>query len=228
MSGALAPRSRGLALVAVALAGAAAAEAQERRLEVGGTLGWTSSDGVRGRVIGTSRLPVTGITPDDGLSYSLFASYFVNENVQLGLQAARQESELRVTGAAPFEIGAMDIESYHAVSTTLLGDDDLWARPYFLFGLGVTRFGRVNFTGLDGLPRNFKARTRFSPTLGTGAKFYLRSRKYGVNVGVRWTPTFLRSRSEGFWCDPYWGCFLAGNDQVAHQLEVGGGFQLRF
>ena len=228
MTGVLARRSRWLAMVAVALAGAAAAEAQERRLELGGTLGWTLSDGVSGRAIGTSRLPVTGITPDDGLSYSLFASYFLNENVQLGLQVGRQESELRVTGLAPIEIGAMDIETYHAVSTTLLGDDDLWARPYFLFGLGVTRFGRVNFTGLDGLPRGFKARTRFSPTIGTGAKFYLRSRKYGVNVGVRWTPTYLRSSSEGFWCDPYWGCFLADNDQFAHQLEIGAGLQVRF
>jgi hypothetical protein len=208
--------------------GASTAAAQERRLEVGGTLGWTLSDGVRGRVVGTSGRLATGIAPEDGLSYSLFASYFINENVQLGLQLGRQESELRVTGEPSFEVGAMDIETLHAVSTTLLGDDDLRARPYFLFGLGVTRFGRVNFTGLDGQPRAFKARTRFSPTLGTGLKYYLRSRKYGLNLGVRWTPTFLQSDRDGFWCDPYWGCFLAGDSQFANQLEIAGGIQLRF
>ena len=219
---------RWLAVAAVALVGASTAAAQERRLEVGGNVGWTLSDGVRGRVVGTSGRLATGVTPDDGLSYSLFANYFINENVQLGLQVSRQESELRVTGEPPFEIGALDIEGYHAISTTLLGDDDLRARPYFLFGLGVTRFGRVNFTGLDGLPRAFKARTRFSPTIGTGLKYYLRSRKYGFNLGVRWTPTFLQSGSDGFWCDPYWGCFLADDSQFANQLELAGGIQLRF
>ena len=228
MTGVLAGPSRWLALAVVALV-AGPAEAQQRRLEIGGTVGWTLSDGVRGRLRGTSGLPVNGIAPDDGLSYSLFASYFVNENIQLGRQAARQESELRVTGETDREIGAMDVESYHVVSTTLLGDDELWARPYFLFGVGVTRFGRANFTGLDGLPRSFKPRMRFSPTIGTGVKFYLRPRnKYGLNLGVRWTPTFLHSGSEGFWCDPYWGCFLTNNSQFAHQVELGGGVQVRF
>lgn len=210
--------------------GASTAGAQERRLEVGGNVGWTWSDGVSraSGVTGTSGLLATGIAPEDGLSYAFFASYFVNENLQLGIQLGRQESELRVTGEQPVEVGGMGVENYHAVSTLLMGDDDLQARPYFLLGLGVTRFSRVNFTGLDGVTRAFPDKTRFSPTLGTGVKFYLRSHKYGLNLGVRWTPTFLKSGSEGFWCDPYWGCFTADNSQFAHQLELAGGVQLRF
>jgi len=216
------------ALLAVALMGVPAASAQERRFEFGGSVGWTFSDGVHGLEVGTSGLPATGIGPENAFSYSLFASYFLNENLQLGVQAGRQESELRLKAAPPLEGGAIDIDNYHAVLTTLLGDDDLRARPYFLFGLGVTRFGHVNFTGVDGVPRFFQARTRFSPTVGTGLKYYLRSHKYGLNFGVRWTPTFLDSENAGFWCNPYWGCFLVENSQFIHQLEVAGGIQLRF
>jgi len=227
-----AARARSLAILAVTLVGASTAGAAEaeRRLEVGGNVGWTLSDGVSrtGGVTGTSGFFATGITPEDGISYAFFASYFVNENVQLGVQLGRQESELRVTGAPPVESGSIGVENYHAVSTVLMGDDQLQARPYFLFGLGLTRYSRVNFTGLDGVGRAFPSETRFSPTMGAGLKFYTRSHKYGVNLGVRWTPTFLKDGSDGFWCDPYWGCFTAANSQFAHQVEFAGGVQLRF
>jgi hypothetical protein len=219
-------------MLAVALVGTSTAGADdpERRLEVGGNVGWTWSDGVSrtGGIAGTSGLLATGITPEDGLSYAFFAAYFINQNVQLGLQLGRQESELRVTGPQPVELGGIGVENYHAMTSVLLGDDELQARPYISFGLGVTRYSRVDFTGLDGVPRAFPSKTRFSPTVGTGVKFYLPSRKYGLNLSVRWTPTFLKDGSEGFWCDPYWGCFTAGNSQFAHQLEVAGGIQLRF
>lgn len=225
----LASRRRWIAMVAVALVGVSGAGAQERRFEFGGTLGWTLSDGVNSPgVRGTSGLLATGIAPENGVSYSLFAVYFLNENLQLGVQAGRQESELRLTAEQSVELGGLGIENYHAVLTTLMGDDDLRARPYFLVGLGVTRFAQLTFTGLDGLPRYFQSRTRFSPTVGTGVKFYLPSRKYGLNLGMRWTPTFLESDSAGFWCDPYWGCFLEDNSQFIHQLELAGGVQLRF
>ena len=225
----LASRRRWLATVAVALAGVSAAGAQERRFEFGGTFGRTFSEGVHGvGVLGTSGLPATGISPEDGVSYSLFAVYFLNENLQLGVQAGRQESELHLKSAPPVDVGGLDIENYHAVLTTLMGDDDLRARPYFLIGLGVTRFSQVNFTGLDALPRSLQGRTRFSPTVGTGVKIYLPSRKYGLNLGLRWTPTFLKSGDAGFWCNPYWGCFMVENTQFVHQIELAGGIQLRF
>ena len=222
-------RSLSLPLVAVALVGVSTAAAQERRLEVGGNVGWTWSDSVRAtNILGTSGRLAPGIGPEDAVSYNLFASYFINENVQLGFQIGRQESELQVTTRPPIDLGSMGVENYHAVSTTLLGDDELQWRPYFLFGVGVTRYSRVNFTGLDGVPRALPGKTRFSPTLGTGLKFYLPSHKYGLNVGLRWTPTFIKSGSEGFWCDPYWGCFTKDDSQFAHQVELAAGVQLRF
>ena len=89
-------RARWLAVAAVALGGTTMAGAQERPLEIGGTVGWTLSDGVKrtGGIVGTSGLFATGITPADGISYAFFAGYFLNENVQLGFQLRLGRADL--------------------------------------------------------------------------------------------------------------------------------------
>jgi hypothetical protein len=63
--------------------------------------------------------------------------------------------------------------------------------------------------------------------LGAGAKFYGAS-NFGARVGVRWTPTYIKSDANGYWCDPYWGCYLTGNAQYSNQFEFNGGITLRF
>ena len=45
---------------------------------------------------------------------------------------------------------------------------------------------------------------------------------------ARWTPTYIKSDAEGWWCDPYWGCYVVGNPQYSYQLELSGGITLRF
>jgi hypothetical protein len=53
-------------------------------------------------------------------------------------------------------------------------------------------------------------------------------RTVGIKLGARWTPTYIKSDSEGWWCDPYWGCYVVGNAQYSNQFEFGGGLTLRF
>src|SRR5688572_25799829 len=123
-------RSGWLSMVLAALVGTSIAAAQERRLELGGSLGKSFADGARRAdgVFITYGLFANGITPEDSISYGLFAAYFLNENVQLGLQASRQESELEVTAEQAVEVGGFGIENYHATTTVLMGDDELQAR----------------------------------------------------------------------------------------------------
>ena len=47
-------------------------------------------------------------------------------------------------------------------------------------------------------------------------------------VGVRATPAYIKSDAAGYWCDPYWGCYLVGNAQYANQIELNGGITFRF
>jgi len=45
---------------------------------------------------------------------------------------------------------------------------------------------------------------------------------------VRWTPTYIKSDAAGWWCDPYWGCYLVGNAQYSNQFDINGGVTFRF
>ena len=41
-------------------------------------------------------------------------------------------------------------------------------------------------------------------------------------------PTYIKSDAEGYWCDPYWGCYVVGDAQYANQFEFSAGISLRF
>ena len=47
-------------------------------------------------------------------------------------------------------------------------------------------------------------------------------------IGLRWTPTYIKSDAEGYWCDPYWGCYVVGDAQYATQFDINGGVTFRF
>jgi opacity protein-like surface antigen len=99
-------------------------------------------------------------------------------------------------------------------------------RPYVLGGLGVTRCSNVTIAGvLD--TREVPSQSRFSTTWGLGVKVYP-SHNLGLFAEGRWTPTYVKTDAAGWWCDPWWGCWVVGNAQYANQLELGGGITLRF
>ena len=54
------------------------------------------------------------------------------------------------------------------------------------------------------------------------------SRTAGLRLQARWTPTYIKSDSEGCWCDPYWGCYVVGDAQYSNQYELTAGLTIRF
>ena len=50
----------------------------------------------------------------------------------------------------------------------------------------------------------------------------------GVRFGARWTPTYIKSDAAGWWCDPWWGCYVVGDAQYSNQFELSGGVAFRF
>ena len=80
-----------------------------------------------------------------------------------------------------------------------------------LIGLGATQYAEVTAT-VAGTSRDISSTSRFSGTGAFGVKVYP-----GENVGVlfegRWTPTYITTITEGWWCDPYWGCYLVGDSR---------------
>ena len=216
-----------LMAMVVALAGAAAS-AQDARVEVSGTAGWTWSDGVSA----TAAVVVPGVgtfnrvDPKDSFSWGLRLGFLVNENSEIGFLFNQQPTKLEVGGTATVELGDMKVYNYHGYYAYNFGDSDAGARPYLLIGLGATQYGSVT-TSVGGTTRTADGDTRFSGSGALGIKVFP-SPKFGIRLETRWTPTYIKSDATGWWCDPYWGCYTVGNAQYSNQFELSGGIMVRF
>ena len=205
----------------------ASAPAFAQKAELGVTFGWVISDGVDfGSSVVAPGGVYTRVDPKDSFGWGIDLGFFVGPNAEVGFLYGQQLSKLEVSGTKIVDVGDMTISTYHGTFTYNFGAHDAAVRPYLMGGLGATSFGSVDYVGNRG-PGTINSSTRFSTTWGAGAKFYGAS-KVGARVGVLWTPTYISSEAAGYWCDPYWGCYLVGDAQYSNQFEFNGGLTLRF
>lgn len=214
-------------MAAVSVLAASTAVAQQPRVEVGATVGYTSSDGVTG---GPVLIPGAGtfdeIGPKNAMSWGLRLGVMVNDNVEVGALFNQQKTQLEVGGTTTAELGDQNVNNYHGYVAYNFGDADATVRPYFLGGLGATQYG--SFTAsLGSLSRELGGDTQFSTTWALGLKLNA-GQNLGVRLEGRWTPTYIKSDAEGWWCDPYWGCYTVGDAQYSNQFEISGGLHFRF
>jgi hypothetical protein len=205
----------------------ASAPAFAQKAELGVTFGWVISDGVDfGSSVVAPGGVYTRVDPKDSFGWGIDLGFFVGPNAEVGFLYGQQLSKLEVSGTKIVDVGDMTISTYHGTFTYNFGAHDAAVRPYLMGGLGATSFGSVDYVGNRG-PGTINSSTRFSTTWGAGAKFYGAS-KVGARVGVLWTPTYISSEAAGYWCDPYWGCYLVGNAKYSNQFELQGGVTFRF
>ena len=220
--------SRTAVLASVLALSASSSWAQDTRFEIGGFAGWTLSDGVTGGPIlaGDGNL-YNSIDPEDSMSWGADIGFFVNENTSIGFLFSQQKSKMVIGGAIEREVGDWSVNNYHGVATYHFGDSDATARPYVFGGAGMTQYAEVDFVAASGEARSTGGESQFSTTWGAGVKVYP-SQRVGLKLGVRWTPTYIKSDADGWWCDPYWGCYVVGDAQYSNQFEFSGGLSLRF
>jgi hypothetical protein len=219
--------------VAVGALMGSAAWAQDARVEISGTAGWTFSDGVSGGAEGTLG-DFTRVDPKDAFSWGARIGFMATENVEVGALFGMQSSKIEVTGtlvAAPTEttneIGDWTLYNYHGYVAYNFGTADSPVRPYFLGGLGATQYGGLK-VNIGGAQREVDGSTQFSTTWAAGVKIFPNAANFGLRLEGRWTPTYIKSDAVGWWCDPYWGCYTVGDAQYANQWELSGGVTLRF
>jgi opacity protein-like surface antigen len=207
--------------------GVATASAQEPRVEISGTAGWTFSDGVSGNAL---TVPGVGtfdrIDPKDAFSWGARLGFNVTPNVEVGFLFDQQSTKLEVGGTSSFDLGNMSVYNYHGYFAYNFGESDAKVRPYFLGGLGATQYGTISASA-GGVQKDISGGTKFSTTWGAGVKLFP-GPKFGIRLEGRWTPTYIKSDAAGWWCDPYWGCYMASNAQYSNQFELSGGITLRF
>ena len=192
---------------------ASPALAQEKRVEVSVLLGWTFADGVEGQSVATPSGVFDRIDPKDSFKWGLGFGVLATENAEVGFLFGQQMTTLQAGGTSTVDIGDSTISTYHGYFGYNWGDSDATARPYALIGLGATNYGGVDFTRANGQPGTIGSETQFSTTWGAGVKFFP-SPSVGARVGIHWTPTYIKSDAAGYWCDPYWGCYMVGDAQV--------------
>ena len=107
------------------------------------------------------------------------------------------------------------------------GADDARIRPFAFGGVGATNYSFGDLL-IPGAPAGkIPGDTRFSTTWGAGVKLYP-TKNLGFRATVQWTPTYIKSTDVGYWCDPFYGCWVAGNPDYSHQFDTSGGVTFRF
>jgi opacity protein-like surface antigen len=203
------------------------AKAQDPRFELRGWAGYTFSDGVSGDAReGSDGNVYTRVDPRNSGSYGFSAGFFVTEMVEIGFLWDRQDTVLEAKGTAVREVSDLNVDNYHGYLAYNFGEVDDVIRPYVLAGLGVTRFSNIVIRGLAET-RTIPSDSRFSTTWGVGLKIYP-TRNLGLFAAGRWTPTWIKTDAAGWWCDPWWGCWVVGNTQYANQIELEAGLTFRF
>jgi opacity protein-like surface antigen len=202
--------------------------AYAQKVEVSGIFGWTLSDGVTGQAVlaGDGQLYDT-IDIKDSASWGFSVGFNATESVEVGFLFGQQMSTLAVEGTRTRDVGDLTINTYHPYVAFNAGDVDSTIRPYVMFGLGATNYGPVSFTGANGQARETGGETQFSTTWGAGVKMFP-SPNVGVRFGAQWTPTYIKTDAAGWWCDPYWGCYVVGDAQYSNQFQFNGGITFRF
>jgi hypothetical protein len=206
---------------------AAPARAQVK-VEAAATFGWTFSDGVSGDAIlaGDGKL-YDRIDPKDSFSWGLRVGVVTAEHVEFGFLYGRQESTMVIGGSNTRDIGDWPVQTYHGYVGYNFGESDAKVQPYLYFGLGATSYSAVAFTSVAGVARTTLSETQFSSTFGAGVKVFATPHA-GFQAGMKWTPTYIKSDPGGWWCDPYWGCYVTGDAQYSNQFEFNGGVIIRF
>lgn len=209
---------RVILMVAVGALVGSAAWAQDARVEISGTAGWTFSDGVNVGSIDDSPIRVD---PKDAFSWGARLGFLVTPNVEVGGLFNLQKTDLEASGIVNRSV-PQSIYHYHGYLAYNFGEEDAQVRPYVLGGLGATQFG-----SLDTAVGKIDGETQFSTTWAAGVKIFP-SPNFGIRLEARWTPTYVKSDPEGYWCDPWWGCYVVGEAEYANQYELSGGITFRF
>jgi opacity protein-like surface antigen len=214
------------ALVLVGLS--STAWAQSPKVEFTGLIGWTLSDGVSGDPIKAGNgQTYDRVDPEDSVMYGFSVGFFLTPSAEIGFLWRRQATELTVLGTSEDKLSDINIDGYHGYGAYYFGDPEGKVRPYIMGGLGMTRYGDVSWVQTGGVQKSVEGNSQFSTTWGAGVKVNASS-NVGLKLGIQWTPTYIKSDAEGWWCDPWWGCYVIGDAQYSNQFDFIGGIAFRF
>jgi opacity protein-like surface antigen len=205
-----------------------AAPLSAQKVEVSFNAGYTLSEGIAGEdqvVLGSvyDRAEV-----NSGGSFHFTVGFMVNPKAEIEFLYGRQMSKLTFEGVGPkLDVSDLSVDNYHFNFVYNWGEEDARVRPFAFIGLGMTNYSPGDLLVTSAAGRQLDGDTKFSTTWGGGVKFYV-APKVGVKFTARWTPTYIKSSASGYWCDPFYGCWVLGDPDYSHQFDLSGGVTIRF
>jgi outer membrane protein W len=213
------------ALLVFAMTSSAWAQSQKGDISV--LFGYSLADGVSGGPYkGADGATYDRMDPKDSMMFGVSVGFFVTPGWEIGFLWRQQPTTIQVSGTKTVDLGDSKINGYHGFFAYHIGDPEGNVRPYILFGLGATSYGGFDYQDPGGVTRNAGGETQFSGTVGAGVKAFA-SKNVGVQAGIQWTPTYIKSDPAGYWCGWY-GCYVVGDAQYSNQFEFQGGIVFRF
>jgi opacity protein-like surface antigen len=205
----------------LAAAVAPVASAQTRGIEITPTVGYRfqSSISTDGSAV------VDSIDVPDSLSYGLTAEFPVHPSLNVEFLWSHQDTDMNVDyrgtppAGAKANLGGLKVDTIQIGGLWQSGRRGDKVRGYFDFLLGAS---------IVNPPQNFDSLTRFSMSLGGGAKFNF-SENVGLKAGIRWMPVYIGSSdTDYYYCDPYWGCWEMYDSHYLNQVDTSLGLIIRF
>jgi len=196
---------------------------QGHHFEVGVHAGYTFSEGFETETFQFAGQSFDSVDPTSGFSYGLSFAYLINYFGEVGFMFDQQASQLQMSGnLSERDLADLNVNNYHGYGAYNFGVHGGPVQPFFLFGLGATQYQTGDFEGND-----LDNETRFSTIWGGGVKYYA-SENIGLKFSGLWTPTYIKTDADGWWCDPFYGCFVTGDSDYSNQFEFSGGLLYRF
>jgi outer membrane protein W len=216
-------------LIALAILAISSTASAQTKVQVSFLFGYTLSDGVSGDArLGGDGNVYDRVDPNDGGNLGLSVGFMVNPNAEVGFMYRRQFSKLNISGpSSNKDLGDLSIDGYHGYFAYYFGDPEAKVNPYFLGGFGATHVNPVSYSMANGGSAQTNSGTEFSSTWGAGIRVNAATH-FALKAGVSWTPTYIKSDATGWWCDPYWGCYVVGNAQYMNQFHFEGGVVIRY
>jgi opacity protein-like surface antigen len=197
-----------------------------QQIEASASIGYSASEGISVDQRSLLGQQYDTLAVDSGASFNFTGGVLFNQNMEAQFLFARQNSRLQADGAAGrLPISELAVYNYMFNFVYNVGGRDAKIRPYFFGGLGATdySFGQNLLTGSTG---NIPGETRFATNWGGGVKYFV-APAIGLQAGLRWTPTYIKSNTTGIWCDPFYGCWPLVNNEYSNQFETSFGVTFR-
>jgi len=156
-------------------------------------------------------------------NYGLTFGYLYGEHLGLEFQWNHSQADTTAQpngGGQSIRIFSLNQNQYMGNFVFHLTPRESKLRPFALVGLGASSLS-PDRDGVEGT-------TRFAFAIGAGAKYNF-SKHFGLRGQLKYSPTYINSTADGYWCDPFWGgCWVTGDNHYLNEFDITGGFIIRF